>query len=77
MAFLTFLKIILSYSYLNYPSPFCQFYTDLKILQNGPLLIKGYSLCKKFHSHVYAVDTTKDFEPFLAILSSIAPSNSA
>ena len=26
---------------------------------------------------VYAVGTTKDFEPFLAILPSIAPSNSA
>ena len=26
---------------------------------------------------VYAVGTTKDFEPFLAILSSITPSNSA
>ena len=43
-------KVIMSYSCLNYHSPFRQFYTDLKILQNGPFLIKGLFL-ENFQGH--------------------------
>ena len=36
-----FLKLVTSYSYSINCSPFCQSYSDLKILQNSPLLIKA------------------------------------
>ena len=33
-----------SYNCLSDHPPFCQFYSDLRFLQNSPLLIKGWSL---------------------------------
>ena len=39
-------KIATSYSYLNNCSPLHHFYSDLKILRNCKLLIKGYCLEK-------------------------------
>ena len=42
-----FLKLASNYSYSNDCSPFHQFYSDLKILQNGPLLIKGSTINKR------------------------------
>ena len=46
---LIFLKLAINYSYSNDYSPFHQFYSDLKIFQNCPLLIKGYCLEKISH----------------------------
>ena len=51
--FIDFLKLAASYSYSNDCLPFCQFYSDLKILQNCPLLIKQYCL-EKIHTYSFS-----------------------
>ena len=56
-----------------------QFYSDLKFLQNSPLLIKGIVCGKNFKAIqlvVCPVGMTKDFECSLAELSSITPLDS-
>ena len=53
-----------------------QFYSDLKFLQNGPLLIVCGKNFKAIQLVVYPVGMTKDFECSLAELSSITPLDS-
>ena len=56
-----FFKISTSYGYSNNCSPFHQFYSDLKILQNGPFFIKRIVSGKNFKatsSVVYPIGMT-------------------